>query len=51
MVGFYRFFRLVCKEDALGVSYRLGIPNREMQISLNRLFITYLTKQPKNETL
>ncbi len=29
----------------LGVSYRLSIPNREIQISLNSLFITYLTKQ------
>jgi len=27
----------------LGLSYRLAIPNREVQISLNSLFITYLT--------
>jgi len=29
----------------LGLSYRLGVPNREVQISLNSLFITYLTEQ------
>lgn len=30
-------------QEVFGISYRLGIPNREIQISLNRLFITYLT--------
>jgi len=31
--------------DPLGISYRLTVPNREVQISLNSLFISYLTEQ------
>ncbi len=31
--------------DDLGVNYRLGVPNKEIQLSLNSLFITYLTTQ------
>ena len=31
--------------DSFGLSYRLRVPNREVQISLNSLFITYLTTQ------
>jgi len=32
-------------EDVFGVEYTLGIPNKEISISLNSLFITYLTTQ------
>ena len=32
-------------EDLFGIEYKLGIPNREISISLNNLFITYLTTQ------
>ncbi len=32
-------------QDVFGVKYTLGIPNKEIQISLNRLFITFLTTQ------
>ncbi len=31
--------------DDMGMSYQLGIPNKEIQLSLNSLFITYLTTQ------
>jgi len=31
--------------DDFGVNYRLGVPNKEIQLSLNSLFITYLTTQ------
>jgi len=39
---------LTIKEEIieyLGVNYRLGVPNKEIQLSLNSLFITYLTTQ------
>ncbi len=32
-------------EDVFGVEYNLGIPNKEINISLNNLFVTYLTTQ------
>ena len=32
-------------EDIFGIEYKLGIPNKEISISLNNLFITYLTNQ------
>jgi len=32
-------------QDLIGIEYQLGIPNREIQLSLNSLFITYLTEQ------
>jgi len=32
-------------QDAFGAGYRLVIPNREIRVSLNRLFINYLTTQ------
>ena len=32
-------------EDIFGIEYKLGIPNKEISISLNNLFITYLTTQ------
>ena len=32
-------------EDFFGIEYKLSIPNKEISISLNNLFITYLTKQ------
>ncbi len=32
-------------EHLMGIEYRLGIPNKEIQLSLNSLFITYLTEQ------
>ncbi len=32
-------------EDVFGVEYALGIPNKEISISLNNLFVTYLTTQ------
>jgi len=31
--------------DDFGVNYKLGTPNKEIQLSLNSLFITYLTAQ------
>ena len=30
-------------KDIFGIEYKLGIPNKEIRISLNNLFITYLT--------
>jgi len=33
------------KEELFGVEYALKIPNKEIQVSLNSLFITYLTEQ------
>lgn len=33
------------RQGAFGMLYRLAIPNREIRISLNRLFIRYLTTQ------
>ncbi len=32
-------------EDYLGIQYRLTVPNKEIRISLNNLFINYLTGQ------
>ena len=32
-------------EEVFGVEYNLGIPNKEISISLNSLFVTYLTTQ------
>ncbi len=32
-------------EDIFGIEYKLGIPNKEISISLNNLFINYLTNQ------
>ncbi len=32
-------------EDIFGIEYKLGIPNKEISISLNNLFINYLTTQ------
>ncbi len=32
-------------EDVFGVEYTLGVPNKEISISLNNLFVTYLTTQ------
>ncbi len=32
-------------EDIFGIEYKLAIPNKEISISLNNLFITYLTTQ------
>ena len=32
-------------EDVFGVGYTLGVPNKEISISLNSLFVTYLTTQ------
>jgi len=33
------------REELFGVEYALKIPNKEIQVSLNSLFITYLTEQ------
>lgn len=37
------------RQGAFGALYRLTIPNREIRISLNRLFIRYLTTQTVKE--
>ncbi len=36
-------------KDDFGVNYHLGIPNKEIQLSLNSLFITYLTEQKEEK--
>jgi len=33
------------KQDVFGMKYKLGVPNREVQTSLNRFFITLFTTQ------
>jgi len=36
-------------EDEFETIYKLGVPNKEVQISLNKLFVEYLTKKVDNQ--
>ena len=36
-------------EDEFEISYKLGVPNKEVQMSLNKLFAIYLTKEVDNQ--
>ena len=36
-------------EDEFEISYKLGVPNKEVQMSLNKLFAEYLTREVDNQ--